>query len=242
MKVQIPPRPMARLARWFIGMLRATLRVRHLNADRLEQLDRKNQNYILAFWHGQLVLMVYARYRKPITVMVSQHRDGELIASTMELFGVDLARGSTTRGGPAALRTMVRLAAAGNNLAFTPDGPRGPRRVAQVGVVAAAQLTGLPVVPVAVVSRRKRMLASWDRMEIPWPFSRVLFWYGEPLWIPRRLDEAQLEGWRSELEMRMNTLCEEGERDFARLWTAAAPASAAITAEGSEHSSTVPRN
>lgn len=195
-----------RIGSLVIRALYATLRVRQVNAANIEQLNAERRYYILAFWHAHLPMMFFARFRLPITVMSSQHRDGELSARNMERFGAVVVRGSSTRGGAAALRAMVRRARAGSNLAFTPDGPRGPARIAQSGAVAAAQMSGLPIIPVAVLSENKKILRSWDRMEIPKPFSRITFVYGEPIEVPRRLDEKELEQYRKTLEDRLNQL------------------------------------
>jgi lysophospholipid acyltransferase (LPLAT)-like uncharacterized protein len=135
----------------FIRLLHATLRVTHVGAEKIERLPQ----YIIAFWHEHLLVMLHARYRRPIRVLVSQSRDGELIASTFKHYGVDVSRGSTNRGATAALRDMMRGARAGSNIVFTPDGPKGPRRVAKEGVVYAAQATGLPIVPIAVAAKKK---------------------------------------------------------------------------------------
>jgi lysophospholipid acyltransferase (LPLAT)-like uncharacterized protein len=135
----------------FIRLLYWTLRVRHV---RVENLERTPQ-YIIAFWHAHLLMMVKCRFRTPISVLISQSKDGELIARTMAYFEVDSSRGSSSRGGSAAMREMIRLARMGTNLVFTPDGPRGPARIASDGVVYAAQMTGLPIVPVAFAAKKK---------------------------------------------------------------------------------------
>jgi lysophospholipid acyltransferase (LPLAT)-like uncharacterized protein len=139
------------LAAGFIRLLHATLRVQHVGAEKLDAMPL----YIFAFWHEHLLLMLHARYRLPIRVLVSQSRDGQYIAGTFSRYGVDVSRGSTTRGGTAALRDMIRSARSGSNIVFTPDGPKGPRRIAKEGVVYAAQATGLPVVPVAFGAKKK---------------------------------------------------------------------------------------
>lgn len=146
--------PMARL---IMRAIWATLRVRHAFVERIESLNREGKTYILALWHGHLFLMVHARFAKPITAMISQHRDGELIARTLRPFGVEASRGSSTRGGIGALRDIVHVSEKGMNIAFTPDGPRGPRHVAQSGVVMAAQLTGKPIMPVVMIAKKKRI-------------------------------------------------------------------------------------
>ncbi len=156
MKVDLGIMLLPRIIHAFVRALYATLRVRHSSVERIESLNRDNRRYVLAFWHGQLMLMFFSRHRKPMNVMSSLHRDGEISARTQERFGAEVIRGSSTKGGANALRQMIRAAETGHNLAFTPDGPKGPRRVAQMGVVLAAQATGAPVVPVALISKKKR--------------------------------------------------------------------------------------
>jgi lysophospholipid acyltransferase (LPLAT)-like uncharacterized protein len=134
-----------------IRLLHATLRVRHVRVENIERVPQ----YILAFWHAHLLLMLHARYRKPIVVLISQSKDGELIARVFDWYGVESARGSSTRGATGALRELIRAAHAGSNIVFTPDGPRGPLRVAKDGVVYAAQATGLPIVPIAFAAKKK---------------------------------------------------------------------------------------
>jgi lysophospholipid acyltransferase (LPLAT)-like uncharacterized protein len=135
----------------FIRTLHATLRVRHVNAEHIEQTPR----YILVFWHAHLLLMLHSRFRRPISVMTSRSKDGEYMARVFDWYGVTSARGSSSRGGSAALRALIRNARAGNNLVFTPDGPKGPARVAKDGVIYAAQATGLPIVPMAFAAKKK---------------------------------------------------------------------------------------
>lgn len=148
-----------RLIHAFVRTLYATLHVRHAHSQRIERLNEDRKNYVLAFWHGQLMLMFFSKHRKPINVMSSLHRDGEISARTQERFGAEVIRGSSSKGGANALRQMIRIAETGHNLAFTPDGPRGPRAIAQMGVVLAAQATGYPIVPVALVAKKKRFSA-----------------------------------------------------------------------------------
>lgn len=143
------------VASLFIRALHATLRVRHVDAENLTGTPQ----YILAFWHSHLLLMLHSRYRRPISVMISRSKDGEYIARVFDWYGVDAARGSSTRGGGAALRELLREARAGKNLVFTPDGPKGPARVVKEGVVYAAQASGLPIVPIAFAAKKKSSCA-----------------------------------------------------------------------------------
>jgi lysophospholipid acyltransferase (LPLAT)-like uncharacterized protein len=116
---------------------------------------------------------------------------------------------------------MVELAEKGWNIAITPDGPRGPARVAQAGVVLAARRSGVPIVPVAVISERKKQLSSWDKFEIPRPFSRVMFVYGEPIHIPADTPDEMLEDWRIRVESEMRQMCDATEARFSELWNGA---------------------
>jgi hypothetical protein len=135
----------------FIRALHATLRVSHVGVENIANVPQ----YIIAFWHSHLLMMLHSRYRRPISVLISQSRDGEIIARVFDYYDVESSRGSSTRGGTAALRDLLRAARDGKNIVFTPDGPKGPPRVAKEGVVVAAQATGLPIVPIAFAAKKK---------------------------------------------------------------------------------------
>lgn len=155
MKIKVPPAAVERLATSLIRALGATIRKRHFNDGPITDLSARNIPYIVTLWHGQLIMMPFARFRRPIVVLVSQHRDGELISRVLVRLGARTARGSTTRGGSSGLRQLVHAAKEGMNLGITPDGPRGPRHQVQPGVIVAAQLSGAPIVPVAFVAKKK---------------------------------------------------------------------------------------
>jgi lysophospholipid acyltransferase (LPLAT)-like uncharacterized protein len=197
------------LAAGAIRALRATVRLRFHGAERIRSWEVAGERFILAFWHRHLLLMPYGYRGRRISVLISQSRDGELIARTVERFGIDASRGSSSRGGLAGMRSLLRKAAAGYDLAFTPDGPRGPAAKVQPGVVLAAAATGLPIQPVAMAASRARRLRSWDRFLVPLPFSAVHFVYGEPLAVPRRGD---LDAAARELERRLAAAEAEAER------------------------------
>jgi lysophospholipid acyltransferase (LPLAT)-like uncharacterized protein len=139
------------LASLFIRSLHATLRVQHIHPEYLESTPQS----IVTFWHCHLLLMLHSRFHKPISVLSSKSRDGEYIAGVFRYYGVDCVRGSSSSGGGAAIRALLRRTRVGNSLVFTPDGPRGPARVAKAGVIFAAQSSGLPIVPVAFAAKKK---------------------------------------------------------------------------------------
>lgn len=199
-------------AAWAIRGLAASVRIhRHGDAEQRRR-EAADERFILAFWHRHLLLMPYAYRGRRISVLVSRHRDGELIARTVARLGIDSSRGSTTRGGVAGMRELLRKARAGYDLAFTPDGPRGPVGKVQPGVIAAAAATGFPILPVALAASRCRRLRSWDRFVVPMPFSAVHFVHGEPLEVERK---AAIEPAAAELERRLNDAEAAAER-FAR--------------------------
>ena len=141
----------SRLGALLIRTLHATLRVKHVRVRNIESL----RQCIIAFWHAHLLLMLHARYQLPAMAMISRSKDGELLARAFDHYGVESARGSSTRGGSSALREMLRAAREGFTIVFTPDGPKGPPRVLKDGVVYAAQATGLPIVPIAFAAKKK---------------------------------------------------------------------------------------
>jgi lysophospholipid acyltransferase (LPLAT)-like uncharacterized protein len=157
---------------------------------------------IVAFWHERLPLMPMlwlmerrmpgARPGRRAHVLVSQHRDGRFIGMVVKYTKLDVVHGSSRRGGAAGLRSLLGLLAAGDYVAITPDGPRGPRRVAQPGVAQVAGLSGMKVLPCAAQTSRRRVLPSWDRMVAPLPFGRGVVVCLPPIEVPR-------EGWEASL-------------------------------------------
>lgn len=203
------PRVISFVAAGFIRALRATVRLRHHGDAQIREWERRGDHFILAFWHRHLLLMPYSYRGRQISVLVSQSKDGELIARTVARLGIDSSRGSSSRGAMAGMRTLLRKAAEGWDIAFTPDGPRGPLREVQPGVILAAAATGLPVQPIAIAARRAKLLRSWDRFLVPLPFSTVHIVYGEPLVVERRGDTAEAA---AELKRRLDAAEAEAEK------------------------------
>ena len=184
---------LSRLLDAAIALHRATVKVERLHEDRYLGLKKKEVPILFALWHGRMYLSIQAHRRQGIVTMASQSKDGEIIAGWVEANGYVVVRGSTSKGGGQALREMVRHVRSGRNAALTVDGPRGPARVVQPGVVQLARLTGAWVLPITSSSSRVRFLRSWDRFLVPRPFSRGVVAYGEPFPVPPELsDEAAL--------------------------------------------------
>lgn len=172
---------------------------------------------IAAFWHERLPMMpmlwLLARRQVPAMapmsghVLVSRHRDGRFIGEVVRRFRLRMVHASTSRGGATGLRVLARLLAAGDLVAITPDGPRGPRRVAAPGVAQLAALSGCAVLPCAARTTRVRVLGSWDRMVLPLPFARGVLVMGPPVAVDRADPAAALPA----IEAALNAACDTAD-------------------------------
>jgi len=147
----------------------------------VEQMWERGEKMVLSIWHDQLLLMAKA-YTHKAQILISASRDGELIARTMAYMGQKAVRGSSSRGGSSAFKQLLRLAREPYDLVITPDGPRGPRHEIKEGVVHLARLSKRAVVPMTMACSRGHRFASWDRFLLPYPFGRLVFVYGKPLY------------------------------------------------------------
>jgi lysophospholipid acyltransferase (LPLAT)-like uncharacterized protein len=181
----------ASLGRGYLRLLQATCRFREEGArDRLAQA-RAAGPVLCAFWHNRLLGLLVPYRNQGVGVVISQSRDGELITRIVEGFGYVGLRGSSSRGGSQALRALLAHLRSGRDVAFTPDGPRGPRYRVQPGLAYLAAKTGWPVAPVGVAYSRKAVFRSWDRFQLPLPFATVLLHFGEPLYLAAGTPEEE---------------------------------------------------
>lgn len=218
---------LCRLTARYISLVHATGRWQVVGREYPEAIWNDGKPFILSFWHGRLLMMPKAWPRAhPIHMLISQHRDGLLIARTVAHFGIKAAAGSSSRGGSAALRVMLKALRNGENVGITPDGPRGPRQRATDGVIHIARMSGRPIVPLAYAARGRKLMDSWDRFMVALPFTRGVFVWGEPMTVPRDADAEAVESLRAELEARMNALTAEADRLVGRATTEPAPAPA----------------
>lgn len=201
------------LGRLAVDALLRTVRFEVEGGEHYTRLIERGERVIFTLWHGRLLPLTYFHRGGGIAALISRSGDGEYIARIVEGWGYETVRGSSSRGGGEALRALVRRARDGLSLAITPDGPRGPRQALQPGVITAAQLTGLPILPLAAGCRRAWWPGSWDRFCIPKPFSTVRVLYGEPRRVARDASHAELQSHARELEEQMNAMVEEVDRD-----------------------------
>ena len=208
-------RTFSSLGSFVLRALGATWRVKWVGREHTAALKNNGHNWIYAFWHGGLLALIYAHRRQGIKVLVSTHRDGELVSRVISKLGFDSVRGSTTRGGGRALFALARLRD-GAPIGVTPDGPRGPSRHVHPGVIYLAQRSGLPIVPLTSAGHPCWRAGSWDSFAIPLPFSSCAIGYGEPMWVPQEARGDDIEKLCRELEERLNKLQDELDRAALR--------------------------
>ena len=196
----------------FIRALGATLRVKWYHPERASQARGLGGSGVLyVFWHQRLLPFCFTHRSQGVQVMVSTHRDGELITQIISRLGFGAVRGSSTRHGRQALFGMSVESRRGLDLAVTPDGPRGPRHVLKPGTVILARRTGRPVVPIANSTWPRVELSSWDRFHVPLPGARCAVVVGDP-WFPSDPSVRSLDDDRRDLEGRLKTVTDEADR------------------------------
>ena len=209
--------PASFLGAGVIGLLARTWRIEERNDPAFDEAARTGEQFVLAFWHARQLPLVFTHRNRGIIVLVSRSRDGEIISRILARFGNRTARGSSTRGGDAAIRELRAAAEAGSWLAFTPDGPRGPAERAKDGVAFVASQLGLRVVPLTSSSRDSWVLRSWDRFRVPRPFARVCVAHGAPIAVSPERDAETAERERARVERAMNELTAETARRSGEL-------------------------
>lgn len=198
------------LAAGLVRVWMATVRCRVVNQDEADHpADADRARFIYVLWHEALLAPV--KFRARVRILISQHADGELIARVCGHLGFGVVRGSTTRGGGGALVELWDCSRRAH-LVFTPDGPRGPRRRVQPGVVVLAARSGLPIIPVGIGFSRAWRAGSWDRFAVPMPFSACVCVAGRAVHVPAEADREALAGVRQLVEDRMLEATEAAER------------------------------
>ena len=188
------------------------MRWQSIGDSHVEGIFNSGKRVIFTFWHGRIFPATYYWRNRGIVVMTSQSFDGEYTARFIQRFGYGAARGSSTRGGTGAIVEMVRLMRAGCPTAFTIDGPKGPRYVAKMGAVLLAKKTGHPILPFTITPVRFWEAKSWDRFQVPKPFTRVRVDIAPPIFVPHDADEDLLEANRDELQQALDEINRRGDK------------------------------
>ena len=207
------------MAYWVIKVLGWSMRFEEVNPEIPRSLLEKKSLAIGAFWHGRLLMMprldwVYRGTGRKMSFLVSPHRDGQIIGKAAERFGHRAILGSTTRRGFSAFHQMLKAHKEGYDIIVVPDGPRGPCHQVQIGVIELAKLTGCPIVPLSFGASKRKILSTWDRFLLPYPFSKGVFVWGKPIQVDPHGDRAHLEEKRVLLEKRLSEITEIADHHF----------------------------
>ena len=208
------------LAASYVRLMRTTGRWRTEGGDHPAHYLTEGKPFIVAFWHQRLLMMPYTWRSvggdRPFNMLISSHRDGEIISRTIARFDIKTIAGSTGKGkgGAAALRQILKALKAGEVVGMTPDGPRGPRMRASDGIIQAARMAGVPIFPLTYSASNRKVIQSWDRFILPLPFSRGVFHWGDPIFVDRKLDEEGMEAKRVELENALTELTQRTDQSL----------------------------
>ncbi|PHR62810.1 MAG: hypothetical protein COA47_01760 [Robiginitomaculum sp.] len=223
---------LASLLAAYMRLIRASTRWDVRGQDVIEPIWQSQKGLIGTLWHGRVMMALPAwpMDRQTPAFLISRSPDGAFIARATQKLGALVMRGSAKnmrkskeKGGSAAFRQMIRHVETGGCMAITPDGPRGPQRMATMGAIRLARLTGAPIVCLGVATRRCKTFDSWDRFHLPLPFGRgVIVWKG-PIQVPQNADEAMLEDKRQQLQTLLNAATDEADRACGHIPGGAAP-------------------
>jgi lysophospholipid acyltransferase (LPLAT)-like uncharacterized protein len=198
------------IAGWVLLGVCRTYRIKVMNPDALNGL--RSQNFVLSFWHGSMVIGWYIHRSLHMQALISQSKDGEILSAILESWGYTCIRGSSHRGGKEAMQIMIAEVNKGARLVVTPDGPTGPRQVMKIGAVRTAQQAAVSLLIASIHAEWKYHLKSWDRFEIPYPFSRVYIRYLGPLNIDLSLDGETLTQRVREIEKEWLTIDQQWQQ------------------------------
>ena len=191
---------------YILNILCKSLTIVKQNYDVIEKLNKDKQNYVLAFWHGTMLLPWYLHGSQNFAALTSKSKDGDLLARILKKWKYKVIRGSSSTGGDIALGIMVDYAKNKYSIAITPDGPRGPRQNLKAGAVITAKKTGIPLVLAGVGFKRKKFLSNWDKFEIPYFLTTVKIIYSDPIHIHSNLTYEETSSIISRCDVELNKL------------------------------------
>jgi lysophospholipid acyltransferase (LPLAT)-like uncharacterized protein len=214
MKNRVHPAVASFVGSLVIRLLGLTWRIEWRNIENLEKARALSKQGIVSFLHGRLLVIAYAHRKWGISVLASEHPDGDIMGRVVAWLGWGHIKGSTSRRGAAGFRELAAVLRSGRDAGLTIDGPRGPRGCGQQGATELSRMTGSVVIPVSNSARPRRLISSWDRFQIPGPFARVVIAYGEPFIVPSESDGEMREESRLRLERTLGELTTELDRNL----------------------------
>jgi len=188
-----------------------SLKVTVQNSGTIKNLKNAKQNFVLAFWHGTMLLPWYLHGDPTFAALTSKSKDGDLLAKILKNWNYEVVRGSSSVGGDVALGILIDYTKNDYSIAITPDGPRGPRHKFKAGAVITAKKANVPIVLAGVGYKKRKVLKNWDKFEVPFFFSSGKIIYSDPIYISSELDYDKTSGVIEECETKLNLLQQEAQ-------------------------------
>ena len=197
----------------YIKFVSFTTKWSFINKKYVENLWKKNESFILCFWHGRLLMMPLSwNKKKKINVLISTHSDGQLLSKTVKHFNIETITGSSSKGGSEAIRNIIKSLKSGISIGMTPDGPRGPRMKVNSAIIKIASLTGHKIVPLSYSVKKKFFLNSWDKFLVALPFGKGCFVWGKPIKIKKNISTNEDLKLSKRLENNLLKLTKKADR------------------------------
>jgi len=194
-----------------VNALCKSLKVSVQNSGTIENLKSEKQNFVLAFWHGTMLLPWYLHGNPSFAALTSKSKDGDLLARILKKWNYEVVRGSSSVGGDVALGIMIDYAKNNYSIAITPDGPRGPRHKFKAGAVITAKKVNVPIVLAGVGYKKRKVLKNWDTFEVPFFCSSANIVYSDPIYIGKELDYNETSNMIDKCESKLNLLQQEAQ-------------------------------
>jgi lysophospholipid acyltransferase (LPLAT)-like uncharacterized protein len=214
MRIRVNPAVASFFGSLVMRFLGLTWRIEWRNVENLEKARSLSKQGVVSFFHGRLIVIGYAFRSWGITVLASEHPDGDIMGRAVARLGWGHVKGSSSRRGAAGFRELAAVLRSGRHVGLTIDGPRGPRGHVQQGATELSRMTGVVVIPVTDSARPRRLLSTWDRFQVPGPFARVIIAYGEPFVVSSHSDRGMREEARLRLERTLGELTAELDRNL----------------------------
>ena len=184
-----------------------SIRWKYFNEDQKYNIFNVDNQYIFCCWHNRLFLGPHLLPRnRIINALQSSHSDGMITSIAFKYLGMNVILGSSMNGGMQAFRKMIKCIQNGESIAITPDGPKGPKETVKEGIIKLAQITGVPIVPLVWTTKKFKLINSWDHFVIPFPFSKGVYTFGEPIYIDKKINKKKFEISRLEVENEIKRL------------------------------------
>jgi len=195
-----------------INVLCKSVKVNRINYTVIDKLLSEKQNFVLAFWHGTMLVPWYFHRGQNFAALISQSKDGALLADSLMKWGYRVTRGSSHKGGKEALETLLENSKQNFSIAITPDGPTGPPRVMKAGAVIIAQRSGIPLVLCGVACKNKYTFNSWDKFEVPKFFSKVIIKYSDPIIVDEHISREETSKIIEQCDIKLNQLQKDADK------------------------------